>query len=152
MEEESLQQQSHPQQEVVLSTTEAEYLAATETCRQLQWVKSLIQELGFSDRIEGATCTNLHVDNQAAISLIKNHNNHKRSKRIALRNFYCREQHKNGKITVDYVPSDLQPADALTKAKSPVMIHWGAELKVVVNRWSVVLSHYWRKAWHVTFG
>ena len=33
---------SHLQREVVLSTTEAEYLAATETCRQLQWVKSLI--------------------------------------------------------------------------------------------------------------
>ncbi|KAI0997156.1 hypothetical protein K3495_g11032 [Podosphaera aphanis] len=43
---------SHLQREVVLSTTEAEYLAATETCRQLQWVKSLIQELGLTDRIK----------------------------------------------------------------------------------------------------
>lgn len=114
---------SHLQQEVVLSTTEAEYLAATETCRQLQWVKSLIQELGLSDHVEGATRTNLHVDNQAAISLIKNHDNHRRSKHIALRNFFCREQHENGKITVSYVPSNLQLADALTKVKSPVAIH-----------------------------
>ncbi|KAI0993146.1 hypothetical protein K3495_g15039 [Podosphaera aphanis] len=114
---------SHLQREVVLSTTEAEYLAATETCRQLQWVKSLIQELGLTDRINGAACTNLHVDNQSAISLIKNHDNHKRSKHIALRNFYCREQHQNGKITVTYVPSNLQLADALTKVKSPVAIH-----------------------------
>ncbi|KAI1003823.1 hypothetical protein K3495_g4386 [Podosphaera aphanis] len=114
---------SHLQREVVLSTTEAEYLAATETCRQLQWVKSLMQELGLTDRINGAVCTNLHVDNQSAISLIKNHDNHKRSKHIALRNFYCREQHQNGKITVTYVPSNLQLADALTKVKSPVPIH-----------------------------
>lgn len=71
----------------------------------------------------GAKCTTLHVDNQAVISLIKNHDNHKRSKHIALRNFYCREQHKNGKISVTYVPSNLQLADALTKVKSPVVIH-----------------------------
>lgn len=114
---------SHLQREVVLSTTEAEYLAATETCRQLQWVKSLIQELGLTRRIDWAACTNLHVDNKSAISLIKNHDNHKRSKHIALRNFYCREQHQNGKITVTYVPSNLQLADALTKVKSPVPIH-----------------------------
>lgn len=118
---------SHLQQEVVLSTTEAEYLAAMETCRQLQWVKSLIQELGLSDHVEGATRTNLHVENQAAISLIKNYDNHRRSKHIALRNFFCREQHENGKITVSYVPSNLQLADALTKVKSPVAIHWAAE-------------------------
>lgn len=114
---------SHLQREVVLSITEAEYLAATETCRQLHWVKSPIQELDLSDYIQGAKCTTLHVNNQAAISLIKNHDNHKRSKHIALRNFYCREQHKNGKISVIYVPSNLQLADALTKVKSPVVIH-----------------------------
>ncbi|KAI0999595.1 hypothetical protein K3495_g8599 [Podosphaera aphanis] len=44
---------SYLQREVLLSATEAEYLAANETCRQLQWVKSLIQELGLTDRIEG---------------------------------------------------------------------------------------------------
>ncbi|KAI0995347.1 hypothetical protein K3495_g12834 [Podosphaera aphanis] len=44
---------SHLQREVVLSTTEAEYLAATETFLQLQWTKSLLQELNISDRIEG---------------------------------------------------------------------------------------------------
>lgn len=43
----------HLQREVVLSTTEAEYLAATETCRELEWVKSLLQELELQDRIEG---------------------------------------------------------------------------------------------------
>lgn len=85
---------SHLQRVVVLSTTEAEYLAATETCRQLQWVKSLIYELGFQDKIEGALRTNLYVDNQSTISLIKNHDNHKRSKHIAFRNNYCRQQHQ----------------------------------------------------------
>lgn len=113
---------SHLQREVVLSTTEAEYLAATETCRQLQWVKSLIAELGLTDHIEGAVCTNLYVDNQSAISLIKNHDNHKRSKHISLRNYYCREQYQKGNINVTYISSNNQLADALTKVKSPVSI------------------------------
>ena len=54
---------SHLQREVVLSTTEAEYLAATESCRQLKWVKSLIAELGLTEHTEGAACTDLYVDN-----------------------------------------------------------------------------------------
>lgn len=113
---------SHLQKEVVLSTTEAEYLAATETCRQLQWVKSLLQELSLHDRVEGVHKTKLFVDNQSAISLIKNHDNHKRSKHIALRNFYCRQQFYEGAISVVYVQSDKQLADSLTKPKSSVKI------------------------------
>ena len=62
---------SHLQREVVLSTTEAENLAATETCRQLQWVKSLIEELKLTDQVEGAKQTRLFVDNLSEISLIK---------------------------------------------------------------------------------
>lgn len=113
---------SHLQREVVLSTTEAEYLAATETCRQLQWVKSLLQEIGLRDRIEGAVRTNLFVDNQSTISLIKNHDNHKRSKHIALRNNYCRQQYQQEAVSVIYVQSNQQLADSLTKSNSGVKI------------------------------
>lgn len=70
---------SHLQSDVVLSTTEAEYLAATETCRQLQWIESLLEELCLRESVEGSICTELHIDNQSAISLIKSHENHKRS-------------------------------------------------------------------------
>ena len=113
---------SHLQKNVVLSTTEAEYLAATETCRQLQWTKSLLGEIGLSERVEGSRRTNLYVDNQSAISLIKNHDNHKRSKHIALRNHYCREQFNEGAISVIYVESKNQLADSLTKVKSLIGI------------------------------
>ena len=114
---------SHLQREVVLSTTEAKHLAATETCRQLQWVKYLFEELELIDQIEGASRTRLSVENQSAISLIENHDNHRRSKHISLQNFYYQEQHQKGKIGVVYVPSVDQLADSLTKVKSPVAIH-----------------------------
>lgn len=113
---------SRLQREVVLSTTEAEYLAATETCRELQWVKSLFLELRLRNRIIGADKTNLYVDNQSAISLIKNHDNHKRSKHIALRNSYCREKFQQGEISVIYIQTNKQLADSLTKTNSIVAI------------------------------
>ncbi|KAI1007415.1 hypothetical protein K3495_g818 [Podosphaera aphanis] len=47
---------SRLQREVVPSTTEAEYLAATETCRELQWVKSLFLELRLCNRINLKRC------------------------------------------------------------------------------------------------
>nr|ABW72074.1 TE3 [Blumeria hordei] len=120
---------SHLQREVVLSTTEAEYLAATETCRQLQWVKSLLEELNLLEMIEGSKQTNLYVDNQSAISLIKSHDNHRQSKHIALRNFFCREQYQDGKVKVIYVQSSEQLADSLTKPKSTVLLYGSIECR-----------------------
>lgn len=113
---------SRLQREVVLLTTEAEYLTATETCRQLEWVKSLLVETCTNSYIDGADRTKLHVDNQSAISLIKNHENHRRSKHISLRNSFCREQYQKDKNEVIYTPTASQLADCLTKAKSPVAI------------------------------
>lgn len=113
---------SHLQRDVVLSTTEAEYLAATETSRQLHWVKQLLESAGLLDKIEGSTCTDFYIDNQSAISLIKNHDNHKRSKHIALRNHYCRQQFRKGLIKPIYVETRLQLADGLTKVKSNVQL------------------------------
>lgn len=105
-----------------MSTTEAEYLAATETCRELQWVKSLLEEINLKHKIIGAKLTNLYVDNQSAIALAKNHDNHKRSKHIALRNHYCRQQYKKGEIAMVYIESNKQLADSLTKVKSQVQL------------------------------
>lgn len=113
---------SHLQKEVVHSSTEAEYLALTETCRQLQWVKSLLEELGLQERIKGSGRTPMYVDNQSAIRLATSHDNHRRSKHIALRNHYCKEQAANNRIKIEYVETGKQLADALTKPKSPVPI------------------------------
>lgn len=58
---------SHLLREVVLSTTKVEYIAATETCRLLQWVKMLLEELALQKLVDGSEHTNLYIDNQSAI-------------------------------------------------------------------------------------
>lgn len=110
------------QRDVVLSSTEAEYLALTETCRQLAWIRNIPEELQLDKYIKGSKCTKVLVDNQSAIALVKNHDNHKRSRHVNLRNHYCRQQHRRGLIEVQYISTKSQQADALTKPVSVLKI------------------------------
>lgn len=112
---------SQLQKEVVLSSTEAEYLALTETTREIRWLRNLLTELHPMNKLE-LTEVRTMVDNQSAISLVKNHSNSRRSRHVSLRNHYCREQHEKGLITVEYINTTEQLADSLTKPKSPVPI------------------------------
>jgi len=64
----------------MLSTTEAEFIAIIETCKELLWVKKLLQVLSFvQDKYL------LFCDRQSAIHLGKNSTFHSRSKHIDLR-------------------------------------------------------------------
>ena len=58
--------QSRLQKCVALSTTEAEYIAAAEVCKELLWMKHFMQELGFKQQHYVVYCDNpkpkaLHV-------------------------------------------------------------------------------------------
>ncbi|KJX96367.1 retrovirus-related Pol polyprotein from transposon TNT 1-94 [Zymoseptoria brevis] len=110
---------SQLQKEVVLSSTEAEYLSLTEATREVNWVRNLINELQPFTQAKSISTILIKVDNQSAISLVENHANSKRSRHVSLRNHYCREQHDKGSIKVEFVRTDMQLADCLTKPKSP---------------------------------
>ncbi|GKF46467.1 hypothetical protein Tco_0136269, partial [Tanacetum coccineum] len=47
---EAVSWQSRLQKCVTLSTTEVEYVAATEACKELLWLKKFLQELGFKQQ------------------------------------------------------------------------------------------------------
>lgn len=103
---------SQRQSLVTLSTTESEYVAATSTAKEAMWLRSLLNDLGYS--CEGATV--LNIDNQSTIRLAKNPEFHKRTKHIDLRFHYVREKVEAKEIVVKYVPTGSQLADILTKA------------------------------------
>lgn len=79
---------SQRQQAVALSTTDAEYMAACQISKEIVWMKRLIKELLNVEDIQ----TTLFMDNQSAISLIKNPVFHKRVKYIDVRFHYIRER------------------------------------------------------------
>lgn len=103
---------SERQKSVALSTTEAEYVAASNAIRELIWLQRLTGEL--TQNQFGAT--KFFMDNQSAIRLVKNPVLHKRSKHIDIRYHFVREQFKEEKFSLDYVRTDDQVADIFTKA------------------------------------
>jgi hypothetical protein len=103
--------QSQKQKVVALSSCEAEYIAATTAVCQGIWLARLLGDF----REEEPKAATLMVDNQSAISLIKNPVFHERSKHIDLRFHYIRECVEKGQILVEFTSTESQLADILTK-------------------------------------
>lgn len=99
------------QKSVALSTTEAEYIALSQSIQELTWLTLLISDLLET---QGDTPV-LYADNQSAIKLVKNPEYHKRTKHIDVRYHYIREKFSEGMFSLEYVPSKEQLADILTK-------------------------------------
>jgi hypothetical protein len=105
---------SKSQDTVALSTTEAEYMAASKASQQMIWERSILNELGVE--LKGPSI--LHEDNMSAISLIKHPKAHTRTKHIDVRHHYIRETIDNGMIQVIHCPTESMHADMMTKALS----------------------------------
>ena len=60
--------------------------------------------------------TPLFCDNQGAIHLSKNPENHKRTKHIDVQYHYVRKCQAEGIISIQYIPTTKQMADIFTKA------------------------------------
>ena len=100
---------------VSLSSTEAELIAATETCKSALWTTRLLNELGIIQ----VPC--IRIDNLSTIRLIQDGTIfHKRTKHICNKQFFVREQVELGNINVSFTPSASQMADVLTKALNSV--------------------------------
>ncbi|KMQ88773.1 integrase core domain protein [Lasius niger] len=90
---------SQRQSVVSLSTTEAEYIAASCAAREAAWIRQLLQDI--EESIAGLI--SLFIDNQSAIKLIRNAEFHKRTKHVDIRYHYIREKLTCGDIDVHYV-------------------------------------------------
>jgi len=102
--------QSRLQRCVALSTTEAEFIAITEACKELIWFKKFLQELGFvQDKYI------LFCDSQSAIHLSKNPTFHNRSKHIDMRYHWILDALDVGLLELSKVHTDDNGADMMTK-------------------------------------
>jgi len=98
------------------STTEAEYLAAHVATKELLWVRRLLQELGYPQ----STPTPLFSDNQPAIRLVRNPEQHQKTKHIDVPFHVIREHQAERTIDITYISTHQQLADIFTKALPPV--------------------------------
>ena len=95
-----------------MSSTEAEYIAATEACKEVLWLQMFLDELGFAP----TEATTLQCDNQSAIALCRDSKFHARTKHMDIRYHFICEVIDNRELSVKYVVSGDNPADILTKA------------------------------------
>ena len=102
--------QSRLQKCVALSTTEAEYIAAAEACKELLWIKHFMRELGFKQQHYVVYC-----DNQSAIHLSKNSTFHARSKHIDMRYHWMRDALNDNLFEIEKIHTDNNGSDMLTK-------------------------------------
>lgn len=101
---------SQRQKSVALSTTEAEFIAASEAAKEIVWLSRLFSEISVLTSIPV-----LKIDNMSAVKLVKNPAFHKRSKHIEVRYYFVREKYDEGQLVVEHVPGDEQIADIMTK-------------------------------------
>ena len=103
--------QSKLQKCVALSTTEAEYIAITEGCKEALWIKKFLEELGMQQE----KCT-IYCDSQSAIHLSKNSTFHSKSKHIDVRYHWIRDVLEAKELYLEKIHTSENGSDMFTKA------------------------------------
>jgi hypothetical protein len=104
---------SYKQTTVALSSTEAEYVTLAEAAKQAIWFRQIAEFCG----LDVSNPTQLFEDNQSAIKICNNPVGHQRTKHIAVKYHFIRDEIEDQRsISVSYCPSDMMLADQLTKA------------------------------------
>ncbi|GAB2300803.1 hypothetical protein Dimus_038636 [Dionaea muscipula] len=107
--------QSKKQPIVSKSSTEAEYRALVHTAADLFWLRQVLLALQVYLPHSPIIC----CDNLSAIALSSNAVFHSRIKYLDIDYHFIREKVQQKDLTLQYVPSDEQIADILTKGLSP---------------------------------
>ncbi|KAM1004535.1 hypothetical protein ACFX2C_004724 [Malus domestica] len=105
---------SNKQNTVSKSSTEAEYRALSSTTAEIDWIKQLLQFL----RIDVSCPVTLFCDNLSAIALAYNPVMHQRTKHIEVDIHFVRERVAKKLLQLQFVSSNEQFADILTKGLS----------------------------------
>ena len=100
------------QTSVALSSTEAEYVAMCGSAKEAIWLTGLLEDLG----IDLQSPIFIFGDNQGVLALTQNPVFHPRSKHIAIQYHFTRGLVQDGRIIVNYIPTEAMIADALTKS------------------------------------
>lgn len=103
--------ESRKQTSVALSSTEAEYMAASDAAKEAIYLKRILKEV---NNWKGGS-VKLNIVNQGAQKLAENPVYHKRSKHIDIKFHHIRELVQNQEVKLMYCPTANMIADILTK-------------------------------------
>ena len=106
----AISQKATWQTKVALSTTKVEYMAITEACKEVIWLKRLFGELSDNFKITTTFC-----DNQSVIFLTKDQMFHERTKNIDVWYHFVCDIIACGDIVEGKVSTHDNPTDMMTK-------------------------------------
>ena len=98
---------------VALSTRESELYGICMAARQAAWLRQLLKDLKYKGT--GGDCIKIYADNQSSIALTLNPELHQRSKHIAVKWWYIRQQVNNKEVVFEYCNTKDMVADGMTK-------------------------------------
>lgn len=127
------------QDTVTTSTTEAELLSVAYAAKELMAIKRLFRDLA----LDIGSSWNLYNDNQQTIRLIVEDNKRVTTKlrHVDIHNMWLRQEHAKGSFCVQYIPTELMPADGLTKNLSSAQFeHFRALLNLHDVAWLLKAS------------
>jgi archaellum component FlaD/FlaE len=113
---------------VARSSAEAKLRALACVATEMTWLRWLLADFGISL----ATPMIVHYDSTDAISIAQDPAKHQLTKHIGIDCFYVRSAVQDHVVSLQYVPSELQLADLLTKA------HTRAQHSFLLSKLSVV--------------
>ena len=111
------------QQCVTLSSTEAEYVAASQCVSEMEFVQQVVESMGLKVQLP----MTLYVDNTGAIDLAENWSTTGMTKHIDVPFHYQREMNERGMMEIKFVKSELNVSDIFTKNLSEKLFHHPAE-------------------------
>ena len=97
---------------MALSSAEAEYMAASQASREAIWLHKMLVGL-FCQELRP---TMIFCDNQSCIKLTESPVFHDRSKHIEIRYHFIRDYVQRGAVKLEYISTDEQVVDILTKS------------------------------------
>jgi Reverse transcriptase (RNA-dependent DNA polymerase) len=107
------------QTEVALSTMEAEYIALSQSMRELLPIRELVREMsttmGYKKEFEIRTHSKVFEDNNGALTLASSPRMTPRSKHIAVKYHFFRSHVADGSIKILKIATEEQKADIFTK-------------------------------------
>jgi len=113
---------SKKQSVVALSTTEAEYMAATHASKEAVWLQRLCSNMGL---VQGAM--RIDCDSKSAIFLEKNPGYHSKKNHIDVQYHFVRDMIEDKMVLLVKVETLKNTTDALTKSSSSEKFSWCRE-------------------------
>ncbi|GKD97736.1 putative ribonuclease H-like domain-containing protein [Tanacetum coccineum] len=92
-------------------STTREYVAAANYCGKVLWIQNQMLDYGFN-----FMNTNIYIDNESTICIVKNRVFHSKTKHIEIRHHFIRDAYEKKLIQVLKIHTDDNVVDHLTKA------------------------------------